>query len=89
LQTTKNIFFKTGGDINATVSRLTSVAWWKHSITIYQKGTYYLGIKVFNSPPSQIKDLSHNIRQFKPYLKSFLHLHSFYMLEECFNYNKI
>jgi hypothetical protein len=47
-------------------------------LTIYKKGTYYLGIKMFNSLPSQIKDLSHNVRQFKSALKSFLHLHSFY-----------
>jgi hypothetical protein len=41
------------------------------NLTIYQKGTYYLGIKVLHSLPSQIKDLSYNIRQFNSALKKF------------------
>jgi hypothetical protein len=40
-------------------------------LTIYQKGTYYLGIKVFNSLSSQIKDLTHNTRQFKSALNPY------------------
>jgi hypothetical protein len=43
-------------------------------LSIYQKGTY-MGIKVFNSLPAPIKDLSHNIEQFKSALKSFLYFH--------------
>ena len=35
------------------------------NLSVYQKGTYYTGIKVFNHLPSQIKDLSHNRNQFK------------------------
>jgi hypothetical protein len=34
-------------------------------LSVSQKGTYYAGIKVFNSLPASIKDLSHNIKQFK------------------------
>jgi hypothetical protein len=54
----------------------------------FQKGTNCFGIKVFNSLPAQIKDLSHNIRQFEEALKAFLYSHSFYTLDEYFNYNK-
>jgi len=57
-------------------------------LTTYQKGTYYFGSKVFNSLPTQIKDLSYSVKQFKLTLKSYLFFHSFYTLEECFNYNK-
>ena len=41
------------------------------NLTTYQKGTYYSGIKVYNSLPTQIKDLSHNRKQFKSALKNF------------------
>jgi hypothetical protein len=37
------------------------------NLSVYQKGTYYSGIRVFNSLPSQIKDLPHNRNQFNPY----------------------
>jgi hypothetical protein len=57
-------------------------------LSIYQKGTYYMGIKGFNSLPVPIKDLSHNIEQFKSALKSFLNFHLFYTLDKYFNYKK-
>ena len=55
-------------------------------LTVYQKGLFYMGIKVCNSLPPEIKDLSHNIKKFKSSLRGFLHQHSFYTLEECLNY---
>jgi len=59
------------------------------NLSVYQKGTYYSGIKVFNSLPSQIKDLSHNRNQFKCALKNFLCFHSFYTSDEYFSCNRI
>jgi hypothetical protein len=59
------------------------------NLSVYQKVPYYSGIRVFNNLPSQIKDLSHNRNQFKRALKNFLYFHSFYILDECFNYNGI
>ena len=47
-------------------------------LTAYQKGTYNFGIKVFNSHPTQIKDLSQDRNQFRGALERFLHLRSFY-----------
>jgi hypothetical protein len=58
------------------------------NLSTYQKGTYYSGIKVFNSLPTQIKDMSHNRNKFKSALKNFLYFHSFYTLEEYFSCNK-
>jgi len=59
------------------------------NLSVHQKGTYCSGIKVFNSLPSQIKDLSHNGNQFKGALKNFLYFHSFYTLDEYFSCNRI
>jgi hypothetical protein len=59
------------------------------NLSVYQKGTYYTGIRVFNSLPFQIKELCHNINQFKYALKNVLYFHSFYILDEYFSCNKI
>jgi hypothetical protein len=59
------------------------------NLSLYQRGTYYKGIKIYNILPSYIKDLSHNIKQFKLVLKNFLYLNSFYTLNEYFNCNNV
>jgi hypothetical protein len=56
------------------------------NLTIFQKGSQYVGIKVYNSLPHNMKQLSGNKNQFKKELLQFLHLHSFYSIEECFKY---
>jgi hypothetical protein len=56
-------------------------------LTVYQKYAHYNGITVFNRLPVPIKQLSHGTKQFKMALKSFLYLHSFYLLAEYFKYN--
>jgi hypothetical protein len=53
-------------------------------LTTYKTGVYYTGIKVFNCLPTRIKNLSHNVNQFKLAPRNFLH-YSFYNLEEYFN----
>jgi hypothetical protein len=58
-------------------------------LSLYQTGTYYMGIKIFNSLPFHIKDLAHNIKQFKLVLKNFLYSNYSYALDEYFNYNSI
>jgi hypothetical protein len=54
----------------------------------FQKGTFYMGVRIFSSLPSEIKDLIYDIKQFKRVLKIFLYLNSFCTLEEYFGYNK-
>jgi hypothetical protein len=51
------------------------------SLTSYQKGAYYAGIKLFSSLPSN-KSLRHDIKVLKPELKNYLLSHSFYSVEE-------
>ena len=55
------------------------------NLTIYQKGAYYSGIKIFNQLPSHIKNVNGNIVKFKTTLKKFLYTNSFYSLEEYFD----
>ena len=57
--------------------------------TVYQKGVHYMGIRIFNNFPPYIEDISNNVRKFKIYLKRFLHIHSFYSIEEYFQYKSI
>jgi hypothetical protein len=40
-------------------------------MTVYQKGSQYTGIKIFNKLPVPIKQLSHDTKQFKMALKGF------------------
>jgi hypothetical protein len=56
-------------------------------LSVYQKGVYYTGIKVFNRLPVLINQLSHDLKQFKMALKGFLYLHSFYSLDEYIKQN--
>jgi len=57
-------------------------------LTVYQRGPYYSGIKAFNNLPSYIKNLLQTTKQFTQALKEFLHFHSFYSLNEFYNYNR-
>jgi hypothetical protein len=56
------------------------------SFTKVQKGAYYSGIKIYNSRPKELKQLSNDQKSFEPALKRFLHVNSFYTLSEYFNY---
>ena len=55
------------------------------NLTIYQKGDYYLGIKIFNNLPMVIKDVTGNLEKFKIALTQFLYTYSCNTLEEYFN----
>jgi len=55
------------------------------SLTIYQKGAYYSGIKMFSNLSSEIKNVAGNQKKFKIALKKFLYTYSFYTLEEYFS----
>jgi len=52
------------------------------NLTIYQKGAYYLGIKIFNNLPLEIKNVAGNPNKFKISLKKFLLAYLFYTIEE-------
>jgi len=52
------------------------------NLITFQEGPFYFGIKVFNHLPTNIKNTSHDINQFRAVLKSFRLINSFYSLEE-------
>jgi hypothetical protein len=56
------------------------------NLSIYQRGTQFIGIKIFNNLPNNIKQLYGNINLFKKTLLQFLYLHSFYSIDEFFKY---
>jgi hypothetical protein len=58
------------------------------NLAIYQKSTYYVGRKIFNSLPSYIKEEIHNVRKFRQLLKNVLYCKNFYTLDEYFNYKE-
>jgi len=47
------------------------------NLSLYPSGTYYMGIKISNSLPFYIKDVSHNIKLFKLVLRNFLYSNTF------------
>jgi hypothetical protein len=59
------------------------------SFEIYQRGVHCIGIKIFNNLPPYITDIPNNVREFETFLKRFLHIHSFYSIEEYFQRKSI
>jgi hypothetical protein len=55
------------------------------NLTLYQKGAYYSGIKIFNNLPPHIRNLFRDIKKFKLQLAKYLHLKSPYTLDEYYN----
>jgi len=52
------------------------------NLTLFHKGAYFSGIKLFNHLPPKIKSLSNEIKLSKPALKRFLNIHSFHPVDE-------
>jgi hypothetical protein len=88
------LFIVNNGDVYHNVSLIHDIQtrrnldlFQPHShLTLYQKGRYYSGVKLFNSLPLNIKELAHNIVQFRLALSTFFHSKSFYTVEEYFNH---
>jgi hypothetical protein len=55
------------------------------NLTVYQKGVYYQGIKIYNHLPKTITDLSGDKNKFKLALKRYVLHNSFYSLKEYFD----
>jgi hypothetical protein len=74
--------FAENSELYATVTRNSlNLHFPISNLTVFQTGPHYFGIKVYNSLPSNIKQLSSNKKQFKKALLHFLHLHLFYDIE--------
>jgi hypothetical protein len=51
-------------------------------LTKYKKGTYYMGVQLFNHLPRIISKLSSNVEKFRIATKNFLLKESFYSINE-------
>jgi hypothetical protein len=58
------------------------------SLTLYQNGVYYTGIKIFNKLPPEIRELVQTPNIFKSTLRRYLVQHCFYKLEEFYLMNR-
>jgi len=58
-------------------------------LTIYQKGPFYVVIKICNSLTPDIKELSHNVKETETSLRRFHHQHSFYTIDKYLNYKAV
>jgi hypothetical protein len=58
------------------------------NVAKYQKGVYYLGVKVFIALPPNIKTEFNNPKKFKGVLQKFLYEKSFYSSDEYFDHQK-
>jgi hypothetical protein len=47
------------------------------NLTLFRKGMYYAGVKIYNHVPSTLKQLSHDVNKFKRALSGFLLANSF------------
>jgi hypothetical protein len=58
------------------------------TLTRYQRGAYYSGVKIYNQLPAYITNVDNDTRVFKKTLKRFLLFNSFYSIDEYIEYNK-
>jgi len=79
----KNFFSTNNENHNLDTKQRNNLYLPQANLTIYQKGTYYSGIRIFNNLPLEIKNVAGNQKKFKIALKKFLHTYSFYTIEEC------
>jgi hypothetical protein len=79
------VLFAENSEMYTTVTRNSSNLHLPSSnLTVFQKGSQYFGIKVYNSLPSNIKQMSKSKNQFKKALLQFLHLHAYYNMNDFF-----
>ena len=85
----KNLFSTNIENHNIDTTQRNNLYLPQANLTIYQKGSYYLEIKIFNNLYLEIKNVAGNQKKFKIPLKQFLYTHSFYTLEKYFNQSRI
>ena len=84
----KNLFLTCNKNHNLDTRQRNNLYLPQANLTIYQKGAYYSGIKIFNNLPFEIKNVAGNQKNKKGNkiaLKKFLHTCSFYTIEEYFS----
>jgi hypothetical protein len=72
--------YKTGNNTNLHLPTVNVIK--------FYKGPYTSGLKAFNHLPWHIKILANDMKSFKTSHKRFLYRHSFYSVEEYYEYNE-
>jgi hypothetical protein len=67
------------------VARIITLHLPSSSLTLYQNGAYFNGIKIFNKLSSELKQLVNFLKKFKTTLRRYLVTHCFYSIEEFYN----
>ena len=79
--TTKKDQFLSNSQVHKVSTRQTSDLFVPTAnLTVYEKGVFYSGVKIYNHLPTAIKDLSGDKNKFKLALKMYLLHNSFYSL---------
>ena len=81
----KNLLLTNNENHNLDTTQRNNLYLPQANLTIYQKGTFYSGINIFNNLPLQIKKVADKQKKFKTALKNFLHTYSFYSIQEYFS----
>jgi hypothetical protein len=71
---------------SGSVSTPPHEKWKCFSLSVYQKGAHYTGIKLCNRPPDSLKQMLHDPQQFQTALKDFIYAQSFYSMDGYFRY---
>jgi hypothetical protein len=78
----KDLFITSLGSHNLETRQSNHLYTPQANLSVYHKGAYYSGVKIFNKLPSNIKDVNGNTTKFKTTLKRYLYANSFYTLED-------
>jgi hypothetical protein len=77
--------FYTNRDCYETDTRQNmNIHMYQVNLVKYGNGVYHMAVRIYNGLPNKLKIISNNPNKFKPSLKEFLHLNSYYTLEEFF-----
>jgi len=82
---TKKFFSTNNENHNLDIRQRNNLNLPQANLTIYQKEAYYLGIKIFNNLPLEIKNVAGKQKKFKIALKKNLYTYSFYTMDEYFS----
>jgi hypothetical protein len=77
----KNFFLTNNESHNIYTKQRNNLYLPQANLTIYQKGAYYLGMKIFNNLPMEIKVVADKQKKFKRELKKFVYTCTFYAME--------
>ena len=77
----KNLFSTSIENHNMDTRQRNNLYLPQANLTIYQKEAYYLGIKIFDNLPLEIKNVAGNQKKFTIALKKCLYNYSFYTME--------